>query len=343
MDKRVIFAVAGAGKTTYIIDKLEETSKALIVTYTNNNFYNLKKKITQKFGYVPEGIRVMTYFSFVYGFCYKPYLLTTMKTTGILYDSNPNRAARKVEDRYYISPSKRLYSNRIALLVKEKRLMSDLRARIDKYYDLFIIDEVQDLSAHDFNLILELAQGEAEVLFVGDFFQYTYATSRDGNTRRNLHDNVDTYKREYETAGLTVDEETLVKSYRCSLTTCQFVNDSLEIAIESHSGTETELRELDDDEIETIMNDDNIIKLFYDNSSKYNVASRNWGDSKGEDRYTDVCIVLNPTTYAKFKAGTLSQLAPMTRNKLYVALTRARGNVYFVMQSKLEAYKVLAR
>jgi len=339
MDKRVIFAVAGAGKTTYIIDKLEESSRALIVTYTNNNLYNLKKKVIKKLGHIPEGVRIISYFSFVYGFCYRPYLSSDLKTTGIIYEPNLNRGARKSEDNYYLSPSKRLFSNRIALLVQEKGLMDSIRARVSKYYDLFIIDEVQDLSAHDFNLMIQLTSSDVGILFVGDFFQYTYATSRDGNTRRTLHDDIGVYKQQFEQAGLIVDEKTLIKSRRCSLTTCRFVNDNLGITIESHSETETELRELDDSEIESIVSNNDIVKLFYDNSSKYNMLSRNWGESKGEDSYNDICIVLNPTTYSKFIAGTLSSLAGMTKNKLYVALTRARGNVYFVQQSKLGAYK----
>lgn len=34
MDKKVIFAVAGSGKTTYIIDSLTQDKRSLIVTYT---------------------------------------------------------------------------------------------------------------------------------------------------------------------------------------------------------------------------------------------------------------------------------------------------------------------
>lgn len=44
MDKRIIFAVAGAGKTTTIINKLSLEEDSLIITYTENNFKNLKKK-----------------------------------------------------------------------------------------------------------------------------------------------------------------------------------------------------------------------------------------------------------------------------------------------------------
>ena len=57
MDKRVIFAVAGAGKTTYIVNQLSTTKRSLIVTYTNGNFDNLTSKISRKFdGKWPENV-----------------------------------------------------------------------------------------------------------------------------------------------------------------------------------------------------------------------------------------------------------------------------------------------
>lgn len=340
MGKRVVFAVAGAGKTTAIVDGLEETSRALIVTYTNNNLFNLKKKIKAKFGYMPEGIKVMSYFSFLYCFCYRPFLLDKMKTTGIFYEPNPNTFARRNDDAYFISPSRRLYSNRIALLVQDKDLCERICQRISKYYDKFIIDEVQDLSGHDFNVLLELIKTEADVFLVGDFYQYTYATSRDGNVRRNLHSDYDTYKQLFSQAGLTVDESSLIKSYRCSPTTCEFVKDKLGINIESHNASTTNLRELADNDIADIMANDDIIKLFYRQSNLYAVHGRNWGDSKGEDRYKDICVVLNPTSYGLFQRGRLSSMSGMTKHKLYVAITRARANVYFVEQAKLDDYLI---
>lgn len=339
MDKRVIFAVAGAGKTTHIVSSLNESSRTLIVTYTNNNLYNLKHKIKEKFGYIPEGIRIVSYFSFVYGFCYRPFLLRKMNTTGIFYEPNPDRFARKTQDNYYVSPSRRLYSNRIALLVKEKLLLDEVRTRLSKYYDQFIVDEVQDISAHDFNLLLEVSKADVNVLFVGDFYQYTYATSVDGNVRRGLHDDFNSYKNEFASVGLDIDAVTLIKSYRCSPTISEFVSGQLGISIESHRDDTTNIRELDDSEIDTIMRNDGIIKLFYNNSNKYAVHSRNWGDSKGEDRYQNVCVVLNPTSYRSFKSNKLQSLAAMSKNKLYVAITRAKGDVFFVDQAKINSYK----
>ena len=56
MDKSVILAVAGSGKTSLIIKKLNLEENFLLVTYTINNTRNLKESIIKKFGYFPENI-----------------------------------------------------------------------------------------------------------------------------------------------------------------------------------------------------------------------------------------------------------------------------------------------
>lgn len=74
MDKRVVFAVAGSGKTSLIISSLSLEQRALILTYTEANQSNLRRKIIERFGCVPDNIKVMGYFSFLYQFCYLPFL-----------------------------------------------------------------------------------------------------------------------------------------------------------------------------------------------------------------------------------------------------------------------------
>ena len=106
MDKKVIFAVAGSGKTTYIIDSLTQDKRSLIVTYTVGNYNNLCSKISAKFsGVWPENIWVMSYFTFLYRFCYKPFLSDIVKARGILYERNPNNWLRQCERSYYITPT----------------------------------------------------------------------------------------------------------------------------------------------------------------------------------------------------------------------------------------------
>ena len=92
-------------------------------------------------------------------------------------------------------------------------------------------------------------------------------------------------------------------------------------------------------EVERIFSDDSIVKLFYQKSSAYCGNAENWGNTKGMDNFQDVCVVLNPATLKAFNSGGLAQLPSTTKNKLYVACTRANGNLHFIAEEKLKKYK----
>ena len=169
-----------------------------------------------------------------------------------------------------------------------------------------MIDEAQDLGGHDFN----------------------------------LYDNINKYKKRWKDNGVTVDEQTLSNSYRCSLKTCEFVKNKLGIAIESHRTDETIIRFIDtQEEADAIYSNDDIVKLFFQDSNKYDCFASNWGASKGLDKFQDVCIILNKTTLTPYRLGKLKNISPSTLRKLYVACTRARGNIYFVPHSFIDNYK----
>lgn len=119
MDKRVIFAVAGSGKTTYIVNELSLEKRSLILTYTDGNYDNISRKILAKFGgRWPNSVTLMTYFSFLYNFCYKPYFADIIHAKGIVFDNNPNIKIPQDSMRYYLSPSGLLYSNRLAFFLE---------------------------------------------------------------------------------------------------------------------------------------------------------------------------------------------------------------------------------
>lgn len=331
MDKRVIFAVAGSGKTTHLINRLNETDSFLLVTYTTNNVHNLRMGIIKKFTYFPTNIKLLSYYSFLYGFCYKPFLNDVLKTKGINYEPNTNKYLKSDTREYYIDKFDRVYSSRISKLLLDTEEYKNVIDRISKYFNHLFIDEIQDFGANDFNLLKKISKANVEHTYVGDFFQHTFDTSRDGNVNTSLHNNFTKYIKEFEQMGLTPDSVTLSKSYRCSPTVCKFITDSLGIKIESHRSDETSVEYIDNKEVASaIFSNSKIVKLFYQEHYKYDCFSRNWGDSKGEDKYFDVCVVLNKSTLAKFQKGILHELPPTTKNKLYVALSRAKNNLYLV-------------
>lgn len=340
MDKKLILAVAGAGKTTKIVNGLNETKRSLVITYTDANCENLRKKIVKKFnGVWPNNIVLMTYFRFLYNFCYKPFLSYRYKAKGLTYEKNPNMFLRQQQNAYFISNQKKLYSNRLALLLERDNVVEDIKQRLEKYFDEFIIDEIQDIGGRDFNLLLAIMQANVDMLFVGDFYQHTYNTSNDGNTNSSLFDNYLSYKDKFEKNGFDVDETTLSKSWRCSPSVCKFVEDNLGIFIASHrcSADDKYVKYIEDNtEIQRIIDNKNIIKLHYNNSTKFGIGHRNWGDTKGEDDYDSVCILLNPTTFSHYIDNDLINLANSTKNKLYVAITRARGDVYLIEEKRIK-------
>ena len=104
MDKRIIHAVAGSGKTRYIIESLDLDTRIAIITYTITNQIELKNRIIKKFGRLPDNIHVFGLFQFLYSFCLRPYYCEK-KLKGI--DFNNNNTFRDFNGDY-------IYSNKIS-------------------------------------------------------------------------------------------------------------------------------------------------------------------------------------------------------------------------------------
>lgn len=342
MDKTITLAVAGSGKTSFIINDLSLDKRCLIVTYTINNTRNLKEGIIKKFGFMPENINLYSYYPFLYTFCFRPLLAYKAKPRGLYWDTPPqwtNRLKRN-DIKYYMTAGRKLYHNRIAKLLEECNVLEEINQRLEKYYDCLYVDEVQDFAGHDFNLLKSIIKSNVKICLVGDFFQHTFDTSRDGNTNANLHKDYPKYQEILKKSGLQIDSEHLNKSYRCSPTTCNFITDKIGIPIESHRLEETAIKFIEDEEeSDQLFANNEVVKLFYRENYKYDCYSRNWGDCKGENCYEDVCVVLNKTTLKHFTNNNLSELKPVTKNKLYVACSRARGNLYFVSDELFKKYK----
>ncbi len=339
MDKRLLLAVAGSGKTTFLINLLNTEKRFLLVTYTRNNYEHLRCSILKKFGFFPEKIKVLSFFQFLYSFCFKPFCGLTMKTCGICFDY-PEDLTRfhPGKESFYKTKSGRIFSNRIAHFCKD-HCAENIKDRIDKYYDYFFIDEVQDIAGHDFNLLMSIIPNTCNALFVGDFFQHTYETSNDGNVNLTLYKNYKNYLKRWKDAGVTVDVSSLSRTHRCSTEICDFVR-NMGIEIESTGVTQGNVVVLDNEQdVDAIVNDDSIPKLFLNNSINYRCVSMNWGASKGIDSFTDVCVVLNKTALSLFLKGKLADMNSISKNKLYVACTRAHRHLYITNYQFLEKYK----
>ena len=325
MDKLMVQAVAGAGKTTFLLEQLNLEDNVALITYTKNNQEELKENIIKKFGYYPNNIHVFGLFEFLYSFCYRP-LQNKYPINGISFDAPP----------YYLRDfhlkDGQIYSSRISkLLLMEK--FQYLR-RIERFFSHFYIDEVQDIASDDFDWLMSLGNLNIPVTLVGDFHQATFASSRRGNKGRGIYSNFEGYKKQFEKNGFYFEDSKLIASHRCSTSVSQFVKTNLKIRMESHREDETKIELLTSpDSIEEVLENNQIVKLFYQNSKKYSIKSDNLGNVKVL-WFQEVCVVLNTSTYKNFP-DKLHELAPTTLSKLYVACTRTKGNLFFIEEKKI--------
>lgn len=95
---------------------------------------------------------------------------------------------------------------------------------------------------------------------------------------------------------------------------------------------------IDEAEIDRIMRNDSVTKLFYQKITNYAGNTSNWGNAKGLDHLQDICVVLNPMTHKAFENKELGNLNPTTMNKPYVSCARANRNLYFVSEKSLKQY-----
>lgn len=327
MDKVLVHAIAGSGKTTTIINSLNEEHRIVIITYTTNNQKLLRQEILKHFGYIPKNIKVYGLWEFLYKFCFLPFENIDYK--GIIFDDkiikilNPyNRKARAIVNRYIISNQLSKY-----LLVNRKE---DYIQRIDQFIDKIYVDEVQDFASYDLDWLLSLVQTSCDIYMYGDYYQKTYASSRAGNKGAGVIKNFDSYKNYFEKYGVTFDTTSHIKSYRCKSAICEYVRENLNIEIYSHNDGTAIVKHISNlIDIEKILKDQRIKKLFYQKSYCYQCNSINWGDSKGQT-YENVCVVLNKTTAQLFHKNRLNEMAATTKTRYYVACTRTRNDLYFI-------------
>ena len=325
MDKLMVQAVAGAGKTTFLLNQLNLENNVALITYTKNNQEQLKENIIKKFGYYPNNIHVFVLFEFIYKFCYRP-LQNKYPITGICFD-HPSPYLKGFHHK-----DGRIYSNQISRLLLAEKI--NYLTRIERFFDYFYIDEVQDIAADDFDWLMSLKDLKIPVTLVGDFYQSTFVSSRRGNKGKAIYSSIENYKNQFDQNGFHFEESKLIASHRCSKSVSHFIQENLNIRMESHRDDVTNIELLTDIErIEGVLQNDSIIKLFHQNSKKYSIKSDNWGNVKGLG-FQDVCVILNPTTYKKFP-DKLYELAPTTLSKFYVACTRTKGRLFFIEEKKI--------
>lgn len=362
MDKRIILAVAGAGKTYRLGHEIDRDKRNIILAYTNQNIKNIKKEISDKYdGNIPHNTQILTFDSFLYRYFIRPYekiILkfwnkTDIKMNGVEVNIKPEPKFKNGKYNYKYKPqslfehyvlNNKYYCSRIPELIiyiknKNINLFKLAIENLNMFCDYILIDEVQDFREKYYEILEMIVKESNNVILVGDYYQHS--VNGENNSGKPFKDC--TYKQyisKLKSLGLEVDTTSLIKSRRCTKKVCNFIKEKFKIEIEAiDDNQEGEIIFLEKEkELDEILMDDNIIKLVYNNSKIYKFNAIGWGISKG-DTFLDTCIILTGD-YSNIKNSNFI-LPPkqITNNKLYVALTRAKNKVYIITKEIFDIYK----
>lgn len=372
MAKQVVLAVAGAGKTYHICRNLDPAKKNLLLAFTHENVKNIHRELIDAYGNVPPLTTVMTFDSFVYRFLVCPYIPTIASSfdrgefkmrgitlekppaQSILMDNGkyrPNPAYAKVSKlEHYFNRRGQVYNEYTSKLVMRSKIGTETLIKkasqgANSFFDQIMIDEFQDFRENDFDLIISLSKGLDNILLVGDYYQHSVSAINNtgkpfekgkGKTKASV--SYPDFVQSVKTEGFEVDETTLVKTQRCPEEICEFVRKKLGIEIYADNNNEGNVIWVASD-FEKILENDSIVKLVYENSAKYSFRAQNWSYSKG-NTFTDVCVILTQGFDGLSNPSfTVRNMAVSTVNKLYVALTRTKGNLYIITEKQFQKVK----
>lgn len=342
INNKLIIAAAGSGKTTHIVNEAlkQKDGRVLITTYTEANEAEICKKIIEENKCIPENITVQTWFSFLLQHGVRPY-------QGYLFDgdikglvlmnqqSAPYAKESEVE-KHYLTGNKNIYSDKLSKFVIKCNDSSNgaVIDRLSRIYTHIFIDEVQDLAGYDLEFLKLLFTSRINTLLVGDPRQGTYSTNNASKNKKFQKSRI-VHFFEDNSINIETDQNSLIKNYRCIAPICDFSNRLFPDLPKTTSGNSDKPKHggiflVKKAEVAHYLKRFNPAQLRYDNRTPVseNYFVRTFGDSKGLS--FDRVLIYPTTPVINWLENSKSELAPTSRSKFYVAITRARYSVGIV-------------
>lgn len=348
-NNKVIIAVAGSGKTTFLVKEAISSpkKKILFLTYTNENLLNIKKVFEKQIGYIPPNVEVKTWFSFLLKDGARPYhnfVSNGPRIVSIHFvegSSNANPALRFISEsnteKYYFDEQRRIYTDKLSQYVYKCNSASNglVIKRLEEIYDAIYIDEVQDLAGWDLEVIKLFFASKTEILVVGDPRQVTYLTNHSNKNSGYRGEKIVTFFEELASQNLCKITN-LTDCHRCNQEICNLADSvypSLAKSISSNTSRTGHdgIFSVPTSELDEYIRVYNPVLLRHDARSKtHGRNALNFGMTKGStfDR-----VLIFPTDKMKkfFETRDASEIPEATKAKLYVAITRARHSVTFLI------------
>lgn len=244
MPNILCIAGAGSGKThkivTESIAEIERGGKVLVVTYTTSNQHELRNRFREVYGKFSNRFVVKGLFSFYLEDMVRPYqrVLFTKRINEIFFnDRNPHLqpkskypfpgrqeqlADKSYNPRHFLTACEtKVHTGFLAKLATRiaKATKNAAAARLDDIYTQVYFDEVQDLVGWDYDVIKVLSKTmKSPIICVGDFRQTVYETSFGHKQPQTAQDKIAAFK------GMGFDKQSLPLNHRCIQTICNIAD-----------------------------------------------------------------------------------------------------------------------
>ena len=360
MTNKLIIAAAGSGKTTKLIDmaleKANSSESVLITTFTEACEQEIRDKLIEETnGYIPALITIQTWFSFLIRHGAKPYqdCVTDKNITGLILVSGKSGLRRETEDgkkiywgeamnpyEFYFSPSGKIYSDKLAKFVVRCNKETDGKVinRISQCFDNIFIDEVQDLAGYDLELLKLVFNCQSNIFLVGDPRQATYSTNNAQKNAKFRRSSIVNFFSD-DTIDIDTDDTSLTVNHRCSGQICDYSNSIYPTLPKTKTGNNTITGHdgvfvVEKSNVELYLSEFTPVQLRHSSRTKVNSNHPvyTFGKSKG---LTFGRVLIYPTKpIFEWLEDSTKELADTSRAGLYVAMTRAKYSVCFVLTKK---------
>lgn len=340
---KLIIAAAGSGKTTFLVNKAigKKDGHILITTYTRANEEEIRSRFYRINKCIPDNVTIHPWFSFLLQHGARPYqgCKTKEKINGlILYNGQSAKGVAEVNtEKHYFTETHKIYSDKLSKFVFNcnKENNGEVINRLSRIYTDIFIDEVQDLSGYDLELLKLLFDSSINVLLVGDPRQGTYSTSNSAKNKQYKKSKI-IYFFEDTSLQIEKDNNLLTTNYRSCPAICDLSNNLFPALPKTHSGNN---QVVDHSGVFLVKRKDigEYLKRYEPiqlRDSSRNSAIRddysviNFGKSKGLEFER---VLIYPTQpFIDWLEDNNSDLAPTSRSKFYVAITRAKYSVGIV-------------
>lgn len=345
-ENRVVIACAGSGKTTRLVKEslASRDRRIAIVTYTNNNTREIIKRFGELNSGVPKNVDVVTWFGFLLRECARPYQRSKYaekRIESLLFVNQQSArgiAEAKTRDHYFAN-GELIYSDKVARFVVECESKSgqSVTARLRRIYTDIFIDEFQDLAGWDLEVISMLLKSGIRIMLVGDPRQHIYSTNPSSKNKQYLGINVGALVRKWEKSGLCAIES-MSGTHRCNQAICDFVNrlwpgmDALK-PVKNDTNDHAGLFLVGENSVNRYVQLFSPQVLWYNTKAKsYGCEALNFGIAKGL-QFERVLIVPTGKIKKYLETGDLKHVK-QSKEKLHVAVTRARHSVAFVFEGQ---------